>query len=158
MILNDDFNLIINAAQTILKKQFSELMGLQSTLLLKKLQPRFQGDKPYVQIIFDREDHWIVASTVFSRSDQAKVYDSSFTTIDNETKAIIFNLYGPEVLPCLVSSKQKGSTDCGLFAVAITTTLALGFDPAGITYQQNSLRHHLVKCLETGKFTMFPMV
>ena len=60
MILNDDFklnDLIINAAQTILKKRFPELMGLQSTLLLKKPQPRFQGDKPYVQIIFDREDH-----------------------------------------------------------------------------------------------------
>ena len=91
------------------------------------------------------------------------MYDSVFTTTYKVTKAVISNLYGPEVLPCLVSiskqkgsiSKQKGSTDCGLFAVAITTTLTLGFDPAGITYQQNSLHHHLV---ETGKFTMFPMV
>ena len=83
IILNNDFklnDLIINAAQTILKKQFPELMGLQSTLLLKKPQPRFQGDKPYVQIIFDREDHWIVTSTVFSRSGQVKVYDSVFTS------------------------------------------------------------------------------
>ena len=76
-----------------------------------------------------------------------------------ETKAVFSNLYGPEVLPRLVSvNKQKGSTDCGLFAVLIATTLALGLDPAGITYQQNSLHHHLVKCLETGKFTMFPIV
>ena len=40
---NDDFklnDLIINAAQTIPKKQFPELMGLQTTLLLKKPQPR----------------------------------------------------------------------------------------------------------------------
>ena len=73
-----------------------------------------------------------------------------------ETKAVISNLYGPEVLPRLVSiNKQKGSTDCGLFAVAIATTLALGLDPAGITYHQSGLRHHLVKCLETGKFTVF---
>ena len=57
---NDDFklnDLIINAAQTILKKQFPKLMGLQMTLLLKKPQPRFQDDKPYVQIIFDKKDH-----------------------------------------------------------------------------------------------------
>ena len=73
-----------------------------------------------------------------------------------ETKAVISNLYGPEILPHLVSiSKQKGSTDCGLFAVAITTTLTLGLDPAGITYQQNSLHRHLVKCLETRKFTTY---
>ena len=98
MILNDDFklnDLIINAARTILKKQFPELMGLQLTLLLKKPQPKFQGDKPYVQIIFDREDHWIVASTVFSRSGQVKLYDTVFTTIDKETIAVISNLYGP---------------------------------------------------------------
>ena len=154
--LND---LVINAARTMLKEQFPELMGLQSTLLLKKPQPRFQGNKPYVQIIFDREDHWIVASTLFARSGQVKLYDSVFTTIDKETKAVISNLYGPEMLPRLVSiCKQKGGTDCGLFAIAIATTLALGLDPAEITYQQSSLRHHLVKCLEDGKFTMFPIV
>ena len=74
-----------------------------------------------------------------------------------ETKAVISNLYGPEILPHLVSiSKQKGSTDCGLFAVAITTILALGLDPAGIICQQNSLHYHLVKYLENGKFTTFP--
>ena len=102
-------------------------MGLQSTLLLKKPQPRFQADKPYVQIVFDRKDHWIVASTLLSRSGQVKVYDSVFTAIDKETKAVISNFYGPEVLPHLVSvNEQKGSTDCDLFAVAIATTLALG--------------------------------
>ena len=87
------------------------------------------------------------------------MYDSIFTTIDKETIAVISNLYGPDVIPYLISiSKQKASTDCGLFAVAITTTLALGFDPAGITYQQNSLCRHLVKCLKTKKITMFSMV
>ena len=119
IILNDDSklnDLIINAAQTMLKNQFPELMGFQSTLLLKKPQPRFQDDKLYVQIIFDRGDHWIVAFTLFARSGQVKFYDSLFTTIDKETKGVISNLYGPVVLPCLVSiSKQKGGTDCGLF-------------------------------------------
>ena len=154
--LND---LVINAAQMILKEQFPELMGLQSTLLLKKPQPRFQGNKPYVQIIFDREDHWIVASTLFAKSGQVKLYDSVFTTIDKGTKAVISNLYGPEILPRLVNiSKQEGGTDCGLFAIAIATTLALRLDPAEITYQQSSLRCHLVKCLEDGKFTMFSIV
>ena len=154
--LND---LVINAAQMMLKEQFPELMGLQSTLLLKKPQPRFQGNKPYVQIIFDREDHWIVASTLFAKSGQVKLYDSVFTTIDKGTKAVISNLYGPEILPRLVNiSKQEGGTDCGLFAIAIATTLALRLDPAEITYQQSSLRCHLVKCLEDGKFTMFSIV
>ena len=46
--LND---LVINAAQAMLKEQFPDLLGLQSTLLLKKQQPRFQNGKAYVQII-----------------------------------------------------------------------------------------------------------
>ena len=78
-------------------------MGLQSTLLLKEPQPRFQANKPYIQITFDREDHWIVAFTLLSRSGQGKVYESVFTTIDKATKVVISNLYVPDVLPCLVS-------------------------------------------------------
>jgi len=43
MILNGSKlnDLVINAAQLLLKEQFPELLGLQSTLLLKKQQPRF---------------------------------------------------------------------------------------------------------------------
>ena len=50
MILNGSKlnDLVINVAQLLLKKQFLELLGLQSTLLLKKLQPRFQKDKLYI--------------------------------------------------------------------------------------------------------------
>ena len=37
--------------------------------------------------------------------------------------------------------KQKGSSDCGLFAVAFATSYALhGLEPANLKYQQESLR------------------
>ena len=84
MMLNGDAKFIdLQYSKTMLKNQFPELMGLYSTLLLKEPQPRFQGDKPY----YLTGDHWIVASTLFTRSGQIKVYDSVFTTIDKETKA-----------------------------------------------------------------------
>ena len=85
------------------------------TLLLKKLQPRFQGDKLYGQIIFDREDHWIVASTVFSRSDQVKVSDLVFTTTDEETKAII-SIYMDQkfyLVWLVLVNRKVVATDCG---------------------------------------------
>jgi len=109
MILNGSKlnDIIINAAQMLLKEQFPELMGLQSTLLLKKQQPRFQSEKLYVQIMFDREDHWIMASIIFTKADQVKVYDSVYTTINKETKAAISNLYGPTVSPCLVNISKS---------------------------------------------------
>jgi len=67
MILNGSKlnNVVINAAWMLLKEQFPELMGLQLTLLLKKQQPRFQREKLYVQIMFDREDHLIVLLQFF---------------------------------------------------------------------------------------------
>jgi len=87
------------------------------------------------------------------------VYNSVYTTINKETKAVISNLYGSTVSPFLVNiSKQKGGADCGLFAIAIATTLALGLDPAAITFQQSILHKHLVYCLENGKFSMFPIM
>ena len=43
-MLND---IIINAAQLMLREQFPDVFGFQSTLLLKKEQPRYQSDKVY---------------------------------------------------------------------------------------------------------------
>jgi len=155
-MIND---VVINTAQMLLKEQFPELMGLQLMLLLKKQQSRFQSEKLYIQIMFDREDLWIVASTIFTKAGQVKVYDTVYTTINKETKAVISYLYGPTASPRLVNiSKQKGGADCGLFAIAIATTLALRLDPAEITFLQSILREHLVHCLENGNFSMFPIM
>ena len=76
-----------------------------------------------------------MASIIFTKAGQVKVYDSVYTTINKETKAAISNLYGPIVSPRLVNiSKQKGGADCGLFVIAIATTLVLRLDPAEIKY------------------------
>ena len=44
-------------------------------------------------------------------------------------------------------AKQKGSTDCGLYAVATLTCLAFGHDPTEIIFDQDALRPHLTQCL-----------
>ena len=72
------------------------------------------------------------------------MYDSVYTSITKDTKAVISNLYGPTVSPRLINiSKQKGGADCGLFAIAIATTLAPRFDPTEISFQQSNLHEHL---------------
>ena len=48
---------------------------------------------------------------------------------------------------------QYGGADCGLFAIAFATALALGHAPH---FQQNLMRQHLRECLEHGVITMFP--
>lgn len=52
--------------------------------------------------------------------------------------------------------KRVGSHDCGLFAIANTTALANGVDPATLKFQQAKMRKNLQLWLENQKLTMFP--
>ncbi len=57
-------------------------------------------------------------------------------------------------------SKQTGrlSVDCGLFAMAAITCLALGADPTIVVFDLQQLRRHLIKSLETNKINLFPVI
>ena len=55
-------------------------------------------------------------------------------------------------------SKQKGTNDCGLFAIAAAVFICLGFDSGSILFQQAKMRSHLLKCFENGLFTQFPFI
>ena len=52
--------------------------------------------------------------------------------------------------------KQIGTTDCGLFAIATVTCLLFDGDPTTVVFDQNALREHLIKILETNVITPFP--
>ena len=51
---------------------------------------------------------------------------------------------------------QRGSKDCGCFAVAFAVSLLLGDDPTTLTYHQKDMREHFIVCLEARLFTPFP--
>lgn len=53
--------------------------------------------------------------------------------------------------------KQKGSTECGLYAIAIATSLAHNIDPVTIIYRQEEMRAHYAQCQENGKMEPFPV-
>ena len=86
------------------------------------------------------------------------IYDSISQYCDEETKYIIQNLFqcGPDVLAVKLahSQKQRGGTDCGLFAIAFATAIAFGLNPSKLKLRQEAMRAHLVhrfdkKCLST---------
>ena len=52
--------------------------------------------------------------------------------------------------------KQEGTKDCGLFAVAIMTSLAHDENPSRITYDQSKFRSHLTECFVAQQLTTFP--
>jgi len=55
------------------------------------------------------------------------------------------------------SQKQKGSNDCGVFAVGITVAGAFGLNPSKLHFQQERMRAHLVNCFNKDLFLPFPV-
>lgn len=149
----------IDLAQNMLKQQFSEIGGLQSTLLQAKSQKQRTENKKVIQIVHSRGDHWIVAATMLATDDGVLVYDSVYRTLDQPTKKIILNLFPASTSMQLVQvNRQSGGLDCGVFAIAISTALAFQQNPAVIKFDQPAMRPHLVACFEKRHFLPFPSV
>ena len=117
-------DLVINSVQVLLKKQFPDLLGLQSTLLQSGKQQGMKENHNQVQIIHSRGNHWIVASTIRARDGVVQVYDSVYSTVDDGTRSVINNLFPPSSSVELIKvQKQIGRKECGLFSCAISTAL-----------------------------------
>ena len=57
------------------------------------------------------------------------------------------------------TARQSGTTDCGLYAAAITTCLVIGIDPLTIIFNQEDLHsHHFVNVLKTGVVKPFSVL
>ena len=54
------------------------------------------------------------------------------------------------------SQKKMGSKDCGLFAIANATALALGLNPSKSRFRQETMRSHFLACVEQEKLVPFP--
>ena len=128
-------DLYVNMAQNLLKAQFPQLNGFGSTLLQGKELPVQSTDavKNKVQIIHcDKRHHWIVATTVKCENGQVLVIDSLYKSIDDETKSTVCRLFQskePPVIKVINPQRQKGSKDCGLFAIAFATAIAFDENP-----------------------------
>ena len=140
-LLNDRH---INYAQALLHYQFPQTEGLHNTLFQKKKWQ--QKIKCGIQIIHDRGNHWIVASTI--DSDQSvQVYDSVYSTVNAKTVDAINNTFvitDETKIELKRTQIQDGSQDCGLFAIAIATALLNGLDMSQITFHQEDMRQHLI--------------
>ena len=104
-------------------------------------------------------DHWIVISNIFtSTKGQVDVYDTSYGEIDKSSRILIYSMFDEPVQINLIQDMQKqvGGVDCGVFSIAIATSLVHGQNPVSVVYDQPSLRSHLVSCFE--KLAMIPFI
>ena len=51
--------------------------------------------------------------------------------------------------------KQRRGTNCGLFAVAATTSICNGRDPSTLHFGQHAMRRHMYDCLVKGHLNPF---
>ena len=84
-----------------------------------------------------------------------RVYDSLHSSAGTRLEAQISNLIQtekPEIsLEFMDVPVQAGTYDCGLFAVAFATALALGRRLEEFQFNQQEMRKHLYRCFERKK-------
>ena len=147
-------------AQCMIKKQFPSVGGLNSTLLQDKPPSLGSRTANTIQIVHcKKRRHWITVSTKWCQGDHVAVYDSVFVRLDAETRTTIkkmFRLKKTKDIIMMPMQKQYGSTDCGVFAIAVLTSLAHEEDPSKFKYNQTELRQHLLDCIINGRLVCFP--
>ena len=114
----------------------------------------------FLQILYGNY-HWV---TVFgNEKGEISFYDSlSNGNIPRIFLHQICNIIQPATNKISVKvqlvQQQSNQVDCGVFSIAFAVTLALGDNPALVTYEQTSLRFHLNRCLKLGKFFPYPVI
>ena len=90
------------------------------------------------------------------------VYDSLFTELDQDSSCLILMMFhnrnnGNSVTITMRNmQKQNGSIDCGLFAIAVMTSLAHKEDPSTVMYDQKKMGQHLQECFSIKLIMPFP--
>ena len=115
----------INLAQRMLKHQFPDFNGLHLTLLQDK--PHKFPTSNAIQIFHIKQSHWVCAANCKSGK-QVLMYDSAYSSWDQASLALLQKQFRCNMASIkLVDGiqKQVGGTECGLFAIAFATTIAL---------------------------------
>ncbi|KAL5508860.1 hypothetical protein EMCRGX_G004118 [Ephydatia muelleri] len=151
---------VIDAAQTLLKHCYTNISSFQSPLLGRVLQ--FEPASHNAVQIHHTEGHWVCSSNIGAKQGEVLLMDSLVSSPSDSLLLQLAQIYqaAPDVqnmsIRVLPVQQQKGSKDCGLFAVAFATELCSGEDPTRAVFKHCSMRQHLYNCLEAGEISRFP--
>ncbi|KAL5487221.1 hypothetical protein EMCRGX_G019798 [Ephydatia muelleri] len=119
-------------AQELLRMQFPTIDGWQSTLLAQN-NGYLPAKMDAIQIHIVSDSHWVTSARL----------GGTVTLFDCPVNVATVQ-------------KQRGSDDCGVFAIAFALHAALGHCLEEIEFDQATMRDHLLKCYTTRNFTPFP--
>ena len=154
---------IINATQTLLREACPTISGLQDvsrgpahlviwcrareTDLFKSytMKKIIDWHFPLLDESIPSSGFWqFIFSSIFLI--QLK-YRSQLSLLYNEQPQIILSSKDVQI--------QSGSSDCGLFSIAFATALIFGIQSGEFMFDQKEMRSHLIKCLESRRFSIF---
>ena len=151
---------LINAAQELLKRENSMVSGLQNVNLGMTKGFSIESGE-FVQILHTGHGHWHVISTIGRAHPEIDIFDSMYCFCSDHSKIQIASILTTKEsaikLRYIDVQMQSGQSDCGIFAIAFATALVYGHHPGRHAFQQSAMRMHLLKCIENGKLTMFPV-
>ena len=148
---------MIHMAQVLLHEAKPSIEGLQRPTL----GPARNFDvvsAEFIQILHTGNDHWVCISSIGCVPGYVNLYDSLFNDIiseeveDQRSDLLGGSLVGLNFVPV---QQQSNGSDCGVFAIAFATCLALETDPRQVTFDVNGMRQHLASCLRNRAISMF---
>ena len=89
-----------------------------------------------------------------------ETYDRLYSTIPLSLVVIdlLHTQSGKITFKSMEMQKQKGNSACGVYAIAVATAVCYQEDPTVIRWNTESMRRHLLKCLEQSKMEPFPRI
>lgn len=118
-------------------------------------------DSEFVQVVNVCSNHWLALSTVWCAQSTVKVFDSlQGGGLPKHTMKLVADLMQSQdkqiTFEFVDVKQQRGSSDCGLFALAFITSVCGGVDPAIHNYNQKAMQQHLLECIENDQMKPFP--
>ncbi len=128
----------------LVRRQFPEQQGLLCSLVLQQHAKLFNLPPGSIQIHHTGGNHWV---TSMNSETHVKLYDSLYNgQLASDLQCHLRSLYstgdGPLEVRVHRVQQQQGITDCGLYAIAYTQSLASGKDPTKLNFKQDQMRNH----------------
>ena len=149
---------IIDAAQKTLQEQLG-LPGFQLVVRGQCCNFNVEPDE-FIQILHNGSNHWVTVSTIGTKHPEVFVYDNMYTKAPDILQQQITGLLhqrGSSYTEVYKSEhavkQQRLSSFCNCFC----NSTVLRDVAAQLLFDESKMRHHLLKCLEQGCFTMFPV-
>ena len=134
----------IDLAHNMMRQQFADVEGLQSTIILYIGFVYTPSCQKYVQIYNYAGIHWRSLQKEISQTNSISIYDSLGSHINAHLKgicaALLFSEQNSIKLEVMECNQQMGLNDCVLFSIANALAVCLGEDPATIIWDQTKMR------------------